>query len=146
MQFSENEPARAIAQEIIAERREDLVDVRIAYLFTDTVLKEKGKFVLGRTYKADPKVQFFGDVDFVLVFPAELWAKMTDEQKLAVVDHELTHCCVELDENDEPTYSVRPHDFEGFLDEIERHGFWTSDLKNLEDKVSQLDLPIKEAS
>lgn len=140
MLYSPNPEAEELGRDIIEDRRPDLADVRIAYLFSDKVQKEKGKVVLGKTTKADPKVQYFGEVDFVLVFPAELWVKMTDAQKLAVVDHELTHCRVETDEDDQPVYSVRPHDFEGFLDEIDRHGFWTRDLKNLGETARQREL------
>jgi len=63
---------------------------------------------------------------------AEVWEMLTPKEKVALVDHELEHCCQEDDK-----YFIQGHDVEDFLAVIKRNGFWTPDLKKIEAEAVQ---------
>ena len=51
---------------------------------------------------------------------------------MALVDHELEHCCEE-----DGKYFIQGHDVEDFLAVIKRNGFWTPDLRRIEAEAVQ---------
>ena len=73
-------------------------------------------------------------VDVLLIINKDAWIVMTDEQKLACIDHELTH--VHVDE-DSGKVSLLPHDVEEFASVIERHGLWREELKMMNKAVNR---------
>lgn len=68
---------------------------------------------------------------FWMELSGEHWYDLSDEQKAALIDHELCHMAVEFDEEkDEPTLYLREHDIEEFEEIVQRHGMWTSGLES----------------
>ena len=60
---------------------------------------------------------------FAIMISHPIWNKLDESQRVALVDHELMHCVVDLDDGG-LKLSTRGHDFEGFNEEMERHGLW----------------------
>lgn len=69
--------------------------------------------------------------DFIITVHSQGWEEWDDTFALSVVKHELLHCMQALDrygaprfnaQTGEPIYCLRPHDFEGFVEEIEWFG------------------------
>lgn len=147
-----------IADEIIRKvpRHKNLAEARIEYVFRDEAPRLRGRVVLGRARKIgglnafllDPTVN---DKDFVKPGPLfvieishDTWGDLNLEQRKALVDHELCHCTVDIDDDGNPELSMRGHDFEEFAEIIERHGLWsTSDKKIGAAVAEQLVLAIE---
>lgn len=74
--------------------------------------------------------------DFVMTLDHSFWTQATPEQRLALVDHELTHGTIAKDKHGElrfgddgrPVWTIRPHDIEEFDSIVERHGEWLPDI------------------
>lgn len=123
-------------------------EARVAFLWSTEVETRAGRRTLGTcqtaapTGRAWPQAQrraqligWFGAVpDFLIVLDAlhASHALRTGRvaDLLAVVDHELYHCGVKLDDfgairfspDGEPTWTVRPHDVEEFAGVVRRYG------------------------
>jgi predicted metallopeptidase len=121
--------AARIAHELIetVDDHKDLADADIRYLFTSQAIKTRDRVRLGKATKAGAIVQFFGSgehesvewgPDFILFFVRDEWAALTDEQRVYLVDHELSHCYkkIKVDRVGETTesWALKAHDIEGF--------------------------------
>lgn len=120
----------------------DRPDVTIRCVFRDTVSKSRGRMVLGKARKISGlnahlvglvRRDDLGDDPadfFVIEVPHEPWYALTEAQRLALVDHELSHLYVAIPENpDEPRKLVMVgHDLEEFTAVVERHGLWRPNL------------------
>jgi hypothetical protein len=61
------------------------------------------------------------------------------DARMALVDHELSHCWFATVDNDgvtqkfhqdgSPWWTIRGHDLEEFCGVVERHGLWSEDLR-----------------
>lgn len=61
----------------------------------------------------------------------DVWETFSPEQQIALVDHELCHFHVEIDEEkSEPTLVIKEHDVEEFEAIVRRHGAWSGSLEN----------------
>lgn len=158
-------PAPEVAK-IVAELIED-VDVhwpldscRIECLFMKDAPVKGGRLVLGRARRVGGLTAYLADrlfhaqelyrppVPFFVIEIAEpQWREMTDDQRRALVDHELCHCVVDDDTADGvPKLSTRGHDLEEFFGIVARHGLWSADITMMAGQVSkQLALAIDDA-
>ena len=79
------------------------------------------------------QLESFGDPYqmFWIELSGEHWYDLSDEQKAALIDHELCHCAVDFpEEKDEPMLYMRGHDIEEFEEVVARHGMWTHSLES----------------
>ena len=137
--------AREIAtKDIIPKFHEELAEADIAYLFV-TDIKAKGKVCFAKMKKASEVERNFGDVDYVMIVNRVEWKGFSDDQRRALVDHELCHCLVETGEDGELKFKIRGHDLEEFKEIVERHGMWQPDIEAFASAVQQLELPIRAA-
>ena len=78
--------------------------------------------------------------DFLILIDRNIWQGYSAEEKLALIDHELSHCSF-LTEDDGVTpkftrdgmyqWTIRGHDVECFMGEIVRNGLWTEELRDM---------------
>jgi len=89
-----------IANEIIRQYHNELKKEKIAYVIkNDTWLKD-GKEILGNAKKCSEKETLLTGYTFIITINAKLLS--ADENLLrAVIDHELSHCGIDIDENGE---------------------------------------------
>ena len=98
-----------------------------------------GRLVLGRAKKGSDLDRELNEFDFVIMLNHEAWnmGSFTEEQQLALLDHELCHCQVSIDTSGELkkdekgriVYRSRKHDVEEFSEIVARHGMWKRDLE-----------------
>lgn len=117
----------------------------IRYVFRNEAQVSKGRTVWGKAHKiaglpcylatnAPGDLNAFDDVPpppadmFVMEIAADIWERLTDKQKEALVDHELMHFTIEMDDNVGLVRGIRGHDVEEFREVVERHGAWKPDL------------------
>ena len=92
--------------------------------------------------------------DALITLDAVVWEKMTEKERIALLDHEITHLVLKRKKNDQvklhldgrPIMGCRGHDFEvtGFASIIQRHrghAIETKNVKFLTDTYGQFLLP-----
>ena len=124
------------------ERHEPLQGMPIEFVFIDKAPTRNGRAVAGRARKLGGLsrwliAQAHGETDgpfeavlpmFVIEISHDIWQRLTDAQKVALVDHELCHCIVRVNDKGEVKPGVLGHDVEEFVDIVERHGLWSPQL------------------
>lgn len=131
-QFDLAERVEEIARELIPKYHPHLVNADIRYLYVNKDIKRKGKTVIGYMEKVSKKVSAISDgAEFVMVISYESFQNLTEKQRVAIVDHELTHAMVDDTDSGEKKLIIIPHDVEEFFCVIERNNLYMSDLKTL---------------
>lgn len=106
-----------------------LIEGDIGVIFREKAIEKSGKVTLGTTKKAPPLLGVLTDkkynYKFLIELGADVWQTLSDRQRLALLDHHLCSMVVEEDEDKGTlTCSIRPPDFFGYKDEVERWGMW----------------------
>lgn len=142
--FLSAEQPQRIALPLIEALHRDLVNARIAYLFREEMAKH-GSVRLGAATKVGSKVNFLTDFDFTLDFNWTYWRQLTPMQRIALVDHELTHCARGPEGEG---WAILGHDVEEFSSIVRRWGLWKPDLVTFNAAIkagAQLPLPFEAA-
>ena len=131
----------ALLSRLIEEHHEHLTNARIALAWSTAWKPDvDGRVTLGRCKRVgDPDREIMG-LDFVILLSADFWqhSEVTDGQREALLDHELSHAAVAYDTDGEPqrdeqdrvVYRIRKHDVEEFSGVIRRHGVYKRDLED----------------
>jgi hypothetical protein len=98
----------------------ELEGARIAHLYKQQLGGHGGCRTVARAKKASAELAFLADVDFVILYSWRAWGGLTLWQRLAVVDHELSHCGRDPDTG----WITIPHDLEEFGTVAHRWGAW----------------------
>lgn len=123
---------------------QQLAPTEMRYVFRSSAAKKQGKIILGKAKKvagfnafladecAPTIAEEAGEPDpiFVIEVAADHWELLSPEQRRALVDHELTHCRLEVSKEGAMIKVIAPHDVEEFTEIIERHGLWKPDVKD----------------
>ena len=99
-----------------------------------------GRITLGKVRKCSDLDRELAHFAFVIVLNRDFWldTRTSNAQRRALLDHELCHCEVALDENQEPrrdardriVYRTRKHDIEEFSDIVRRHGIYRHEIES----------------
>lgn len=100
---------------------EDIKDITIAYLSSETEKKKNGKLILGQCVKVASNYKWCCPYDFMIIIYDQNIAGFTDKQLEILIRHELKHIGVKQTNTGE-TYYIVPHDVEDFEDIIKEHG------------------------
>jgi len=147
-EYSPAEEVAEVARDLIDGDHTHLSTVRVEYVFASEPLKEKGKIVWGRAKKVGGLNAWLAagtrkhdasqpEEFFVIEICKRTWDQLDDKSRKALVDHELTHCEVDLDTS---KLSIRPHDLEEFNSIVRKYGLWRADVKLFVDSVKQKQL------
>lgn len=133
----------AIAQRLIKDHHEHLEGERIEYVFRSEHAKDGGKAVFGKARKIGGLNAYLSMTEdgneedyFVIEIALDIWGGMSDRQRVALVDHELSHCVIKHSENGDMSIAIAPHDLEEFNAVVERHGLWRADVKSFMEAAS----------
>lgn len=147
-----------IAERLIREvdMHKNLAEARIEYVWRDKASKSKGRIVLAKARKVGGLNAWLANASagytdaeandplFVIEVAADMWERLSEEQRVALVDHELCHCWVEMDAEGNPELGTRGHDLEEFSCIVERHGLWKGDVDAFgREVIEQLALAIE---
>lgn len=116
-----------------------------------------GRVTLGKCKKASDLDRELAAFDFIILLRKWFWIAeaVSDEQRRALLDHELCHAEVKRDkygdsvedERGRIVYRIRKHDIEEFSAIVERHGCYKRDLEQFAMALRrgpQVDLPLGE--
>jgi Putative phage metallopeptidase len=151
---------KRIADELIPKHHEHLIlrADEIRYVFRDDTPTSKGRFVLGKARKVDGLACYLANAEpeapnsfedheiadmFVIEISEPMWAQLTPAGRIALVDHELCHFAMDVDEVEGTVKrAIRGHSVEEFTEIVHRHGLWRPELENLARHMPQLTLPL----
>lgn len=131
MEYAAAGEVKQLAQSVIDKWHPHLSGISIEYVFALEEIKNKGKLVLGRARKMSGLNSFLRSSDdeqfFVIEIWADGWRSMDQTARVALLDHELSHCKMEVKEGELRLFTVG-HDLEEFNAVVERHGLWAPDV------------------
>jgi hypothetical protein len=129
--------------ELLEAHHEDVLEARFALAWhTGWTPDDDGRLMLGQCRKSsdlEREIQDAAAYDFVILLNQNFFDDplVTDLQRRAVLDHELCHAAVKLNDEGHPlidergrvTYRIRKHDLEEFSTIAERYGCWKRDIE-----------------
>lgn len=129
-------------EKLIGEYHPSLVEFKIALVWRKAWKPDKdGRLILGQALKVSPEAtQFHGYHGYIRL--NEEWyhtVGVGEQEKIAVLDHELCHFEREVDKNDDtkkdedgqPIIRMVKHDLEEFVAIVDRYGLYTDCLRQM---------------
>lgn len=134
-------PMYLLLDKLVLAHHAELRDARLALAWCTSWKPDvDGRVTLGKCRKASDLDRELASFDFVILLSRSFWRHedVTELQRTALLDHELTHASVKYDEKGEPArderdrivYRVRKHDLDEFSDIARRYGCWKKDLED----------------
>ncbi|MFW5962301.1 MAG: putative metallopeptidase [bacterium] len=130
-EYRKSPEVKEIAKELISKYHKHLQSARMEYLFRDKAGKSGGNAVLGNTRKVSGIYQTLTGLDFIIDIAEDTWQELTENQRYALIDHELYHCGI----NEQGNFVIIKHDVTEFIPIIKRYGLWTEGLQVLGQNV-----------
>lgn len=120
----------AVGLKVVDKNHPDLKSINVGYLFRDAAPISRGRITLGMAVKVDDRNYVYGGKDVIIEIGRDVWDQMDDELREVLIDHELCHIGVDLDEkgntvltnNGRPKVFIKPHDIEEFQIILDRYG------------------------
>lgn len=138
-----SEPKR-IGEELIGKHYPDIVDsaCRIEWVFRSEAAKHGGKLRLGSCKKISGQTAFLSQVGtvseayvepkylsyYLIEIAEDCWQELSASQRVALIDHELSHIYLDHDDDEGWTLKTISHDLEEFAAVVQRHGLWEPGL------------------
>jgi len=126
--------ARALAQNVIDEIEDHrwLREARVLLLFRSGVQPNaENQICLGQARRAAPLVALLGErPDFVILLTRETWEAAAPRKRLALLDHELTHCAVTI-----AGKFVSPAKLEAFVAQLGKRHIETTNITDDKDRT-----------
>lgn len=143
------EPVYRLLRELVVAHHEHLKDARIGLAWCTSWKPDvDGRVKLGMARKMSDLDREYAEFDFIILLKKSFWQdlQVTPEQRRALLDHELCHCEVKLDERTgDPVYDergrkcfrLRKHDLEEFTAIARRYGCWKADIESFYASLNQ---------
>jgi hypothetical protein len=145
--YSPAPEVQTVAGKLIPFHHPHLAGVRIEFVFRESIQTSGGVQKWGSARKVSGLSALLGtpgaldssSLDFfVIEVSRPVWDELSSAQKSALVDHELSHCGLKID--DESGYVklvILPHDMEEFSGVLNRHGSWRTEVEEFLADVGQ---------
>jgi hypothetical protein len=135
-------PIYALMSELVEQHHADLREARIAIAWALGWKPDvDGRVMLGKLKKASDLDRELAEFDFIILLRKVFWCddRVTDVQRRALLDHELCHAALKIDQSGQPVedergrkvFRTRRHDVEEFSAVVNRYGLWTSELEQM---------------
>lgn len=131
----------SIAEVLVQALHQELAPASIAYLFREK-MKKRGRVGLGKAKKASPTVSHLTGFDLLVEFNWSQWTLLTPEQRIALVDHELSHFARAEDAEDGNSWALVSHDVEEFSGIVRRWGLWLPDLRDFNNHLKRAQVEL----
>lgn len=119
-----------MAKEIMTKYHQTALEADIAFLMKLKHTLKNGAIVLGTCSKQSDKNKLLHGWDYIIEISWDMWAFFDDNQREALLFHELCHIRSEDD-----AWKIRPHNVEEFSAVIEIYGLWKPDLKDFAEAI-----------
>ncbi len=128
-----------VLDEMVREKRPELKEARIGLAWRYGLKRNKdGHLVLGKCKKVSDLDKQFAGYDIIVILNREAWQTLDEDQRRALMFHELCHAALSEDQNGNPKkdargrqiYRIRKHDIEEFGEVVVQFGCYKLDLEN----------------
>ena len=127
--FEEAASVESIAQGLIPNYHASLATARIQYCFSSDCWTKNGREQWGKVQKLSGLNEYLIEKDFIVMVAMEKWNDLTEAQRTALVDHLLSGCLGEEDEDTgEYKWKVLDPEVQEYTDVLFRHGAWHEGL------------------
>ena len=113
-----------MAHDLIKRFHHDAARASIAYLMKAKHGETNGKIVLGSCAKQSRKNKMLHGWDYIIEIAWDMWAMFRQEQREALLLHEIYHIC-----KDGGQWKLESHTVEEHVRVIEAYGLWKPDLQ-----------------
>lgn len=144
--YEASESLEALARELIQKHHGHLIEANIKYLFRTGNWEAKKRETWGQAKKVGKEVKYLTDYDFIITIHRDVWEQINDDERRALLDHELQHCCAGTDDAGNKVWYIQGHDVEDFYAIIRRHGLWSKALRKMESLLNQTELDLEPAA
>ncbi len=155
-EYREAPEVERIGTSLIRDFHSRLRDCKIRYLLRFGEWRKGGKECWSATTLLSGATQHVAsDVDAIVQINGEAWEALRESQRVALVDHELTHLEVNTTgagdiihnpQTGRPMLRSVSHDVEEFASVIERHGLWRPDLEMAAEAIRARELSMFDVS
>lgn len=130
-EYSSGEIVEQIAQRLLGTFHTELATARIKYVMVDKAGMKNGIPILGKVRKLSGILEYFIEADFLVEVPIDQFNPLTENARVALVDHLLERMTgVEDEENSgKYTWKTREPEVQEFSSILRRHGVWNEQLK-----------------
>ena len=118
----------------IVEELAPNLNINIISVFED---KKKSQW-LAKVSKAGAILNLLTKAEVILHVWDDGWAGLDDNQKHAVVYHELCHIDVSINKKGERIIKLLPHPVEEFPEVVKNYGLWNAPLRRMGDIVERV--------
>lgn len=132
--YVDAEQPRAIGGVIVDAIHAKLANSMIGYLYKEK-MPHHDRALLAKASKVGGKLQHFTHLDFMIEVNWSRWVLLDRNQRLALMDHELSHFDIGEDAKGNPKNVLKSHDIEEFGHIVRRWGLWKRDLKSFEKAI-----------
>lgn len=141
--FAKAEEVKKIAAKLIPEYHSHLAEARILCLFKKGTWNSQGKTVLAKAYIVPEQWAYLTGHNLLIVVNHEVWHRLTEKQRSALIDHELSRFNREDSPSSgaslgDPVWSMVGHDIEEFSGVVQRHGLWAKDIEKFFTAAKQM--------
>ena len=126
VEYTKAPEVEVLANAMIESFHEHLKKANISYVYVDQARHmSDGRTILGQAAKRNKLDKLLSErkEDFVVIISKDRWEKMTEEERRALVDHELCHCGIMVDANGKEKFVLRGHPIEEFPENLKRFEF-----------------------
>lgn len=120
--------AAAIGAVLVDAIHTHLVGAEIGYLFKEKIAK-RDRTVLAQASKVSGKTAYYSHLDLLVEVNWQQWTFAGPADKIALIDHELSHFGREEDDKGRTQYVLLSHDLEEFGAIVRRWGLWKPDVR-----------------
>lgn len=124
--YADADQPAAIGRALVRALHPHLANAKIGYLYREEI-KSRGTTVWAQASKVGGKLKYFSHLDFLIEVNWMTWNRLQPPRRVALIDHELTHCGIE-DTEQGPRCVIVPHDIEEFESIVRRWGVWRPSL------------------
>ena len=117
---------------LLNDYHSDLVEARFLTIFRRGEWKSQNISVWAKTKKISEETEtLLGDeADYLITVNMDVWELLDEDQRIALIDHELCHCLRgDDDKYGNPTWKIVGHDIEEFFAIIRRRGDWSANIR-----------------
>ncbi len=121
-----------LAARMIDQYHNRLSEAKISYVMRNGTWKKKGDTVDADVSVISAANRFELDKQFRITINADIWLNADDKTKAYILDKQLSRCAKEETTNGDVKWSTRDYYLKEFPSLIERHGFITEELRQLD--------------
>jgi len=142
---------REIAMKLISKHYHEIASAHFLFVSRSKAAKSGGRLVPGKVSKVSPLWRYLSscalakqehngtiiddelpEPDFIMEVALDVWNGMSQQQRVALIDHLLARCVgVEDEKTGTMKYSIRPPQVQEFPEVAERNGTWNEDLTEM---------------